>query len=123
MKDLVLLEPIFNELMRGFSISNSVKNIIPIEVEETEDKFLIKAEMPGFKKEDINVELVDNKIIIKAEKKQEKKGRGYSEIQYGLFEKIIPLASVKEVINAEYKDGYLYLEVEKLNKAKKIEIK
>ena len=117
----IILKPILEELMRGFEIPNS--NYIPIEVEEKNDKLYIKAEMPGFKKDDIKVELRDNKLLIKAEKKQEKKEKGYSEFNYGLFEKVIPLGSIKEVANAEYKDGFLYLEATKANKTKQITIK
>ncbi len=102
-----------------------------IDVEETEDSFIIRAEVPGMKKEDIKVTIDENGLSISGERKREKeeKGKTYHriEISYGKFKRYIPFP--KEVqpdkAKAKCKDGILEIEVPKSEKArpKEIEIK
>jgi HSP20 family protein len=84
-----------------------------IEVFEKEGKFFVRAELPGLKKEDVKVELVENALIIKGERKQEKeeKTEGFyrSEMQYGKFYRNIPLPEYAdmEAIEAKFTNGVL----------------
>jgi len=98
---------------------------IPLEIMEEENKVIVKAEIPGVNKEDIEVSVDDGILRIKAEKKEEKKEKGLSEFIYGKFERQVKLPEVNaENINAEYKDGILKLEIPKEEKKlKRIEIK
>jgi len=84
---------------------------------EEENKVIVKAEIPGVNKEDIEVSVDDGILRIKAEKKEEKKEKGLSEFIYGKFERQVKLPEVNaENINAEYKDGILKLEIPKEEK-------
>jgi HSP20 family protein len=95
-----------------------------------EDKDLVKArvEMPGLKKEDIDVSLQDNSLIISAEKKceDEHKGEGglRSECYYGRFYRSISLPHAVDAkkVKASYRDGVLNLELPKSEEAKRKQI-
>ncbi|XKG66830.1 Hsp20/alpha crystallin family protein [Mesobacillus maritimus] len=81
----------------------------------------IEADLPGFQKEDIQVDLDDYSITIKAirsTESEEKREKYYRrERQYGSVERVIPLPA--EVItnssSAKYEDGVLKITLEKAN--------
>ena len=85
---------------------------------------VIHAELPGIKKEDIDVHVENNVLTIrgKKERKEEAKEEGYyrTERAYGSFSRSFSLASSVDVtkIGAEYKDGVLTLSLPKSEKAK-----
>ncbi|HCL56577.1 MAG TPA: hypothetical protein DHW82_06165 [Spirochaetia bacterium] len=104
-----------------------------VDVEEDQKAFLVKAEIPGMKKEEIEVELKDNVLTIKGEKKEEKEEKKEKKIYvkervYGSFERSFSLPSEVEAenIKASFKDGVLMIEIPKaepLRNSKKIEVK
>lgn len=99
-----------------------------IDVEETDNSFIVKAEVPGMKKEDIKVTIDEDGITISGERKKEKeeKGKTYHRIEmaYGKFKRYIPFPKEVEPdkAKAKYKDGILEIEVPKSEKAKPKEI-
>ncbi len=92
---------------------------------------VIYAELPGMKKEDIDVRVENNVLTIrgKKERKEEVKEEGYfrAERTYGSFSRSFSLPTTVEVgkIAADYKDGILTLRLPKAEEAKprQIEIK
>ena len=92
---------------------------------------VIHAELPGIKKEDIKIEVLDNVLTIKGERKSEdeKEGKGYhrAERHYGSFQRTIevPGGFVEDKITATFKDGVLKVTLPKREeaKAKLIEVK
>ena len=85
-------------------------------VEEfTEDgQIVVRADLPGVDPDkDIDVQIVDGNLCIRAERRSEEKaeGRNYrrSEVRYGSFSRVLPLpASAEESdVSATYKDGVL----------------
>jgi len=99
-----------------------------VELYEDKEKFTIRAEIPGMKKEDIDVSLSGNTVTISGEKKREeeqKKGDTYrSERFFGRFQRNITLAQPvnADKIQASYKDGVLTLSVPKAEEAKRKQI-
>ncbi len=101
-----------------------------VDVYETDQDIVVKAELPGVKKENVEVSIRDNALHIKGEKKEEKeeKTETYHRVErvYGKFERVIPLPTdVKvEAAKAEFKDGVLEIRIPKAegSKEKKIEI-
>ena len=100
-----------------------------IEIKEKKDKYKIKVELPNVNKEDIDVEMCENAISIKAESKfeetQEEENIKTTEFRYGKFERIIPL---EQAINcdeakSEFKNGILHIELPKIHEDKKEEMK
>lgn len=86
-----------------------------VDVEDTDKAFLVKAELPGMDKKDINVSVMDDVLTISAERKYEKKKSSYYERRIGKFERsfTIDTGIDKENIGAEYKDGVLYITLNK----------
>ena len=101
----------------------------PVELCEKENKIELKTQLPGIKKEDINIEVTEDSIKIEAEtkeKKEEKKENVYrSEFRYGKFMRTIPLPEeVKsEEAEAEFKDGVLTISVPKIKKIEEKPVK
>ena len=101
-----------------------------IEVFEKEDKFVVKAELPGMKEEDIDVSVVGDTLTIKGERKAESevKEEDYycCERSYGSFSRSIALPSSVDAkkIEASYEDGVLEVSLPKAPevKAKKIAV-
>ena len=100
-----------------------------LDVSETKNDLVVKAEIPGIDPKDIDISLTNDLLIIKGEKKQEKekKEENYHLIErsYGAFTRSIRLP--KEVqsdkIIASYKNGILKVTLPKSEEAKKKEIK
>jgi len=100
-----------------------------IDVIDRDDEVVVKAEMPGVKKEDIHVSLTGNLMTIKGETKREQKeekGDYYRcEISRGTFSRMVTLpADVDDAkAKAELHDGMLEITLPKLEQAKKRDIK
>lgn len=100
-----------------------------VDIADTKDNLIIKADLPGLKKEDIDVSIQDNRLIIRGEKKKEEqvKEQDYlrTERFYGSFQRAIVLPSEVDPskINASFKDGVLELTLAKKEEAKPKQIK
>jgi len=100
-----------------------------IDIGETDDAFMVKAEIPGCKAEDVDISVHGNMLTISGEKKQEKeqKEKGYYHIErtYGSFRRDLNLASDvdPDKIEAVCKDGVLTVTLPKTEKAKPIKVK
>jgi HSP20 family protein len=100
------------------------------DISETEKEFLIKAELPEVKKEDVRITLENGVITISGERKHEKEQKDENEIRverfYGSFSRsfVLPDNIDQEGIRAESKDGVLRIHVPKTasSKAKPIQI-
>jgi len=96
----------------------------PIEVFEKEDKFVVKAELPGMKEEDIDVSVVGDTLTLKGERKAETevKEEDYycCERSYGSFFRSIALPSTVDAkkIEASFDDGVLEVSLPKAAKVK-----
>lgn len=99
-------------------------------MEETADEIVLTAELPGMKREAIDIELEDGVLTIQGEKKEEEKQEGTQGLLYerrwGSFTRrfTLPRAVDAGNITASYQDGILKVRVPKAEEAKgrKIEI-
>jgi HSP20 family protein len=95
-----------------------------VDVFEKEDRFIVKAELPGMKEEDIDISVVGDTLSIKGEKKTETevKEEDYyrCERSYGSFYRSIPIPSNVDAnkIEASFDDGVLELVLPKSAKIK-----
>jgi len=109
-------------------LERQLKFVMPLEVYETPNELVVKVELPGVKKEEVDVIIRDNYLIIKAEKKEEqeeeKEHVHIKERVYGKFERIIPLpADVNaDEAKASFKDGVLEIRFPKKSAAKEKKI-
>ena len=89
------------------------------EIEETNDAFHLRLEIPGLEAKDVNVEATPESVLISGERKSETRteenGLTRSEFRYGKFQRVIPLPSLiqNDKVQAEYKDGILRLTLPK----------
>src|SRR5262245_27456456 len=101
------------------------------DVYETDNEIVVKAELPEVKKENINVNLENNVLTIRGERRfdEEAKKENYHRIErsYGNFVRSFTLPSFADPnkINAEYKDGVLRVTIAKReeSKPKHVEVK
>ncbi len=84
-----------------------------VEVLERDNELMIRADLPGMTKDDVKVDIADNAVVIRGERKSEReeneKGYYRSERSYGSFYRRIPLPSGvnAEEANAEFRNGVL----------------
>jgi HSP20 family protein len=102
-----------------------------VDITEDDKEYLVKAEIPEIKKEDIKINVHDDVLTLSGERKYEKeeKGKKYHRVEraYGSFLRsfTLPEDADGSKISAEYKDGMLKLHLPKSEQAKKkaIEVK
>jgi HSP20 family protein len=100
-----------------------------VDIHETEDGYVVKADLPGIKKDDIQIDLKDSTLTLKGEKKFEenvsKDNYVRTERSYGTFVRsfTLPENVDAEKIKASYKDGVLELTLPKREEAKPKQIK
>ena len=99
-----------------------------VDVYETEDSYVLKADLPGVNKKDIKIDVNDNTLTFKGERKFEEKTEkdNYVRVErsYGSFTKSFTLSDNvdTENIKASYKDGVLEITLAKKEEAKPKEI-
>jgi len=95
-----------------------------LDVFDDKDNLVVKAELPGLKKEEINVSIHDGVLTLSGERKREtekKEGETFrSERYFGKFQRSVtlPTAVDSNKVNATYKDGILTVELPKAEEAK-----
>lgn len=103
-----------------------------VEIEHRDGKLVVRADVPGARKEDLSIEVLDDRLVLngerRTEKKEEREGYFHSERTYGSFNRVIPLPpGVKaDSVNAALKDGVLEITMDAPDEKKKgttIEIK
>ncbi len=105
----------------GFA-EDSDKLMMPVEIKEKEDRFEIKAELPGIKKEDLDIDMDKSHITINAKKEEEKEesSKTYkkSEFQYGEFSRTVYFSEEIDTENtkAKLEHGVLKIDAPKMKK-------
>jgi len=115
----------------GLSVTGKISPAV--DVAEEKDRYIVKADLPGMKQEDIKVELDDSVLSISGERKHEKeendekKNYHYYERSYGSFQRrfILPKGTDSEKIDAKYEHGVLEIVIPKtdIKKTKEIKVK
>ena len=104
-----------------------------IDVHESEKAYTVTAELPGIDPKDVELDLRDNALAIRGEKRsestEEEGGRRYAERSYGRFERVIPLPVEvdSEKVEASCDNGVLKIVLPKnaqlRDKTRRIEIR
>lgn len=85
----------------------------PVDIYETEKEIVLKAELPGMSQDDFSLEVRDNTLTLKGERKQEKEAKEESYYQmeryYGAFQRSFTLPNTvqQDKAKARYRDGVL----------------
>lgn len=100
----------------------------PVDILESGDAYLIRAELPGMKKEDINLELRDGAVTLSGERKFDEPAAG---VEYHRAERVagkffrsfyLPETIKHEEMRATYRDGILEIHVPKADEAQSRQI-
>jgi HSP20 family protein len=136
----------FNDIRKSFDLVNAIINSVGeqsqeqssvdfrpnVNTRETDDNYHIEVELPGVKKENVDIQVDGNVLTISGERnvRSEVKDEDYHKVEsrYGLFSRSFTLPEKVDVSNIEAKftDGILEVAIPKLKidtSSKKIEIK
>jgi HSP20 family protein len=138
-RDLLTLQDRMNRLFedsvtRGKVYEESLTSGIwspPVDIYETGDVIVMKAELAGLNKSDVSIEIKESTLILRGERKFEKdiKEENYHRIErsYGSFSRTFSLPQTVDSskVTATFKDGLLEIVIPKIKEArpKQIEIK
>jgi HSP20 family protein len=95
-----------------------------VDITEDDQKYVITAELPGTTKDDVHVEVHDNVMTIRGEKRSEREEKKeqsrWVERSYGSFSRsfTLPANAAADRVNASFKDGVLTVELPKVEAAK-----
>jgi HSP20 family protein len=108
----------------AFSRSSAGVWFPPVDILESKDSYLIRAELPGMKREDFNLEVHDGSLTLSGERKFEEAANG---VEYHRAERVagkftrsfyLPQTVKSDAIKATYRDGILEIHVPKAEEAK-----
>jgi len=117
MRDLLGWDP-FGEMFALSNVSERAFNP-DVEVKETKDGYVFKADLPGLRDKDVEITINGNQITISGKREEEASQEGdrfYAyERSYGSFSRTftLPSGANPEDVTADLKDGVLHLEVRK----------
>ena len=125
------LEDIQTRLNRFFNETPFADWSPAVDIQETDKEYLIKAELPEVKKEEVKVEMLDGVLTIEGERSREKEEKGKTfhklERSYGTFVRQFAMPNEVDAtkIVAEFKEGVLNVHLPKtaIAKPKPIEVK
>jgi HSP20 family protein len=122
------LEEQFSQFFRDFPLATGIGNesawVPAVDLTETEDAYLLEADLPGMKREDIEVTVVDDMITLKGERKEEKSEahKGYRRVErsYGSFQRAfrVPGGVDTAKVDAHFEHGVLKVSLPKRPEAK-----
>jgi len=131
-----LMNDLFNDLTDGFFVKplhgDALPRNIKLDIKENGDAYVVEAELPGVKKEDIHVEIEGGLVTIQAEVKQEDSAEDERMLRRERYVGSVarrfelPVEVNVEQANADYNDGVLVLNLPKLepkSNVRKLDIK
>ena len=98
--------------------------IPPVDVLRNKESIVVRVDLPGMSKDDIDITVVNGRLFIRGEKKQETKDEHTNvhriERFYGTFERVIDLPNLVDAdkIKASFKDGVLEINAQLREEAK-----
>jgi HSP20 family protein len=118
----------FNQFFQGSNgeeVGSKLSTWTPsVDIHETDDVLVIKAELPGVSKDDVSIDVHQNTLTLRGQRKHEAevKDEQYHRVErsYGSFQRSFTLPSTidYEKVQATFKDGVLELHLPRLESAK-----
>jgi HSP20 family protein len=104
-----------------------------IEAEQKGDRFIVRADLPGLKKDEVQVDLAENSLTIRGERREQheeqRDGYFHSEREYGQFHRTVPLPEgvIAESAQASFRNGVLEVTMQappaEASRGRRLEIK
>jgi HSP20 family protein len=110
-------------------LSQNGSAVLPLDVSETENDFVIKASVPGVKPEDVQITVQGDTLTIRGQSKSEEEKKGecwhLRERRFGAFQRSLTLGApvIADKAQAHYEHGVLTLTLPKAEEAKPRQIK
>lgn len=134
LREMVSLRDAMNSLLqesfvRPVGLMGNGAALLPLDIAETEDEFIVKASLPGVRPEDVHITARGDTLTIRGEMKaeEEKKGEHYHlrELRQGHFQRTVTLSTPisADKAQAQFENGVLTLKLPKAEEAKPKEIK
>ncbi len=128
------LQDEFNRFFEDFGFGSAVAEqdyTLAMDIRETDEAYIVEADVPGIKKEDVKIEVNEDVLTIRGERKveQEEKKKDYHrmERQYGSFRRSVSIPSgiQHDAVKAKFDDGVLRVTLPKREdtKPRRIEVK
>ena len=119
------------EEQQALALRSAGWGMLPVELYDDDEKIIVRMEAPGMEREDFDIQVVENYLVVSGHKKLERettRGRYHVvERAYGRFERAVPLPEevVAEEASAKYRRGVLEVILPKSSakKLRKIEVK
>ena len=126
--DFWSIDRLFDDFFNASFFGRWTNTPVRADIRETENEWLIDAELPGVNKKDIQVELNDGLLTVSVEQKKEVNEENENYIRreraYGNYKRSFYVEDVKEdEIKAEYKDGVLSIVLPKAKPDRKKKVK
>lgn len=137
--DILNIQREINRMFNGFFRGSAwdEDTLVPtswmpsVDVAEHDNEYVVKVELPGVSKDDVNITMQDSVLTIRGEKNEEKETKESSyhrvERSYGSFQRsfTLPTTVNSDKVDASYKDGILIISLPKVEEAKpkQIEVK
>jgi HSP20 family protein len=135
-RDVMTLQNRLNSLFQDYNRGSGENELMstsgfvpPVDVYEDQHKIVLKLEVPGMKQEDLDIQLENNNLIVRGERKFEKEEKEENfhriERRYGTFYRAfnIPNTVNPDNVKADYDAGVLRIELEKKAEARPKQIK
>ncbi|MGZ3805671.1 MAG: Hsp20/alpha crystallin family protein, partial [Pseudobdellovibrionaceae bacterium] len=127
-------DDVFNNLERDFfaeplwsqpALEGMAEFTPYVDIEENDEMYMISADLPGVKKDDVKIDLSGNTLKISGERSKELKEEGYRERSYGRFSRSfsLPQSVDTKKVEAHFEDGVLRVILPKSEAASTQEIK
>jgi len=118
MRDMMRWDP-FSELMRGMPQERMQMFNPTFDVRETNDAFMLMADVPGMTEKDLDLQLTNNRLVISGQRQLEEEQKGEThyrtERSWGSFSRTFTLPSEIDAnkVSAELKNGVLTVQLPK----------
>lgn len=122
------LDTLFNGLLSPWSggreMDSDLASLLDVDIDERDDEFVIRAETPGFKPDEINIETSGRLLTITAEKEEKKKGdQGKGAIEQEMYRSFfrsitLPEGIQRDKVEAKYQNGLLEVHIPKSDEVK-----
>ncbi len=133
--EMISLRDAMNSLLQesfvrpGGAPANGSPAMLPLDISENENEFIVKVSLPGIKPDDVEVTVHGDMLTVRGETKaeEEKKGEHYHlrEIRSGQFQRTVRLSApvVADKARTQFDNGVLTLTLPKAEEAKPKQIK
>jgi HSP20 family protein len=134
-REMVSLRDAMNSLLQesfvrpGVALADAAPAMLPLDISENENEFIVKASLPGIRPEDVQITVHGDTLTIRGEMKaeEEKKDEHYHlrERRFGLFQRTVRLSAPVQAdkARAEFENGVLTLTLPKAEEAKPKQIR